>query len=146
MSIVNMGQKCSAVTPQGCAAASEVASRAPGSGLDIGWREQAPAEQDGHLLGIELIVLGFAAMHGFHRAGMAQAKGQALWRPESGQPVPGQQTLDGHDKPRSLRGNGLEQGCRSGLQVAVQQDCSRVIHEADGQAPRVQSNTTVKWV
>jgi hypothetical protein len=109
-------------------------------------REHATAEQYGNLLGIDLIVFGFAASDGFHIEGMPQAKGNALLSTQVGQPIPGKHTPDGHDEPLAVRGNGLEKGFRSGFHVAVPQDFSIVTHDADVHAPSVQINTTVKLV
>jgi hypothetical protein len=120
-----------------CTAASEVAGRAHGSGLDLGVREQATAEQDGKLVRLDRIVFGCAAVNGFYIEGMPQDKGNALLGTEVDEPISGKHPLDGHDEPLAVRGNGLEKGFRSGFHVAVQQDCSIVIHDADVHAPSV---------
>jgi hypothetical protein len=93
-----------------------------------------------------LSFFGFAAVDGFHRESMPQDKGNALLRTQGGQPIPGKHTLDGHNEPFAVQGNGLEQGFRCGLHVAVQQDFSIGTQDADVHAPRVEINTTVKWV
>src|SRR5215510_2011497 len=101
-------------------ASEEVAGRAHGSRIDIGLREHATAEQDGNLLGINLIVFGFAAVNGFHIKGMPQDKSEALLGAEVGEPIPGKHALDSHDEPLAVRGDSLEKGVWSGLHVAVQ--------------------------
>jgi hypothetical protein len=68
---------------------------------------------------------------------MPQDKGNALLRTEVGEPLPGKHTLDGHDEPLTVRGDGPEKGFRSGFHVAVQQDFSLLIHDADVHAPSV---------
>jgi hypothetical protein len=127
-------------------ASEEGAGRAHRSRRDRGRREPATAEQDDNLVGSDPIVFGFATVDGFHREGMPQDKSQALLCAQVGEPIPGQQALDGHDEPHAVRGDGLEKGFWSGLHVAVQQDFSLVMHEADIQAPRVQINPAVKGV
>ncbi len=44
----------------------------------IGHWDHASSEQDSNLMGIELIVFGFAAVNGFHVEGMTQDKGDAV--------------------------------------------------------------------
>jgi hypothetical protein len=68
------------------------------------------------------------------------------WAQRSASQVPGKQTRDGHGEPLAVRGDGLEKGFRSGLHVAVPQDCSRLRHDADVQAPSVESHSTAKRV
>jgi hypothetical protein len=109
-------------------------------------RAHATAEHEGKLLRSDRLVLGVAAVKGFHREGLPQDNGNALLRTAVGEPLPGQQTLDGPDDPLAVRRDGLENGCRSGLHVTAQEDCSRLMHDADVQAPRVEINTTIKWV
>jgi len=46
------------------------------------------SEQDGNLVGVDLVVFGFAAVNGFHVEGMAQDKGNAVVFAEISDPVP----------------------------------------------------------
>jgi hypothetical protein len=143
---VDMGQPCSALVQQVGAAASAGTGRTPRRWRDRGLREQATAEHASPRVGIDRLVCGCATVHGLQREGMPQDKGQALGRPEVGQPVPGQQTRAGHDEPRAVWGESLQQGGWSGWHRAVEQDVSIVTHEADVQASGVLSDTTGTWV
>src|SRR5262245_53239167 len=116
-------------------ASEEVADRAHLSGIAIGLRAQATTEPDSNLVGSDLIIFGFAAVARFHREGMPQDTGYALLCPQVRQPMPGTHTLDGHNEPCAVRGDGLEKKFRCGLHVAVQQDFSIVMHNADVHAP-----------
>src|SRR5262249_11673138 len=106
--------------------------------------EHAPAEPGGHLLGIDLVVLGLPAVDGLHREGMPQDKGHALLSPEVSEPVPGEDTLDRDHQAVTVGGNGLEEGVRSGLHVAVHEDCSLLAHNADVHTAGMPVDTTVK--
>jgi hypothetical protein len=119
------------------AAPPQVAGGPHLSRIDIGLGAHATAEPDGNCVRSDLLVCGVAAVHGFHGEGLPQGKGNTFLRPEVSQPIPGQQTLAGHDEPLAVRGDGLEKGFRSGFQVAVPQDGSRLMHDADVQAPSV---------
>jgi hypothetical protein len=144
--VVPRGSAGGAWAPPRGAAAAEVTGGAPRRGRDRGLGAQATAAPDGHRVGLERIVCGVAAVAGPPREGLAQDTGEALWRPQVSQPIPGQPTLDRHDEALAVRGHGLEKGLRSGLQVAVQQDFSRVTHAAAVQAPSVQIKTTATSV
>src|SRR5262245_31840590 len=77
---------------------------------------------------------------------MPQDKGNALLGTQVGQPIPGKNTLDGHNEPLAVWGDGLEKGFRCGFHIAVQQDFSIASQDADIHAPSMQINTTVHWV
>jgi hypothetical protein len=142
----DLGEECSALARQRETASEAVAGRTQRRRIARGRRAQATAEQDGHLVGIELISFGWATVHGLQREGRPQDKSEALLGAQVGEPIPGEHALDGHAKPLAVRGARLEQGFGSGGHVAVQQDCASVMHDAAIQAPRVESNPTVKGV
>jgi hypothetical protein len=50
----------------------------------------------------------FAAVHGLPVEGMTQDDGEAFFSTEVGQPVPGEETLDGDDAILPIRGKRLE--------------------------------------
>ena len=65
---------------------------------------------------------------------------------EVGEPVPGDHALDGDDNPRSIRGNGFQEGLRVGFPLAVHQDLAVLVEDADVHRPGVQVEAAVKWV
>ena len=77
-------------------------------GIDVGLREHAAAEQDGDLVGVDLVVFGLAAVDGLHVEGVAQDEGDAFLGAEVGEPVPGEHALDGDDESVAIGRNGLE--------------------------------------
>jgi hypothetical protein len=127
----DLGQACRAWAPQVGAAPQESAGGPP-----LGWRarglgEPTTAEQRGHLVGSARGVLRCPTRHGWHREGRGQDTGHALWGPQVGEPVPGEETFDGHDEAVPLRGHGVEQRVGSRWPVAVEPDVARVTQDAD---------------
>jgi hypothetical protein len=71
------------VTPQ-------VSGRAHLHRGDVGWGHQAAAQEDRHLVGVNFIVLGFAAMKRLPLEGRAQDNGNPFLPPEIREPIPGE--------------------------------------------------------
>jgi hypothetical protein len=57
---------------------------------------------------------------GFHVKGMTQHQGHALLGTKIGEPIPGEDTLNGHDQPLPLRSNGLKKRFWGCLHESVQ--------------------------
>jgi len=144
--LLHMGQQFSALTHQVGTATSEVPGSAPSSGIDIGLWEQAATKQGGYLLGIDRVVFGLAAMNGFHGEGMPQNEGDPFCSAEVSEPIPGEDTLDGHYQAITIRCYGLEERLRSGFHMTVQQNFALVVHETNVHAPGMQVDTAVKGV
>jgi hypothetical protein len=85
-------------------------------------------------------------MNGFHREGMAQDKGHALLGTQVGEPVPGEETRDGHDEAVPRRGHGFEKRFGSRFPVTVEPDFAILTQDADIQGAGMQVDATVKWV
>ena len=64
------------------------------------------------------------------RAG-PRPKGIPAWAQRSARQVPGQETLDGHDKIGALRCHGPEECLRTGLHVLVEQNLASLVQDAD---------------
>jgi hypothetical protein len=135
-----------ALAPQRGPASEEGAGRAQLRRRARGLRAPATTEPDRHRVRSARSVCGGAAVEGVQRAGLPQAPGQARWRTQVGQPRPGQETRDGHNAPRAVRGESLAQGCWSGWHSAVHQAGAIGTQEADVQASGGPSDATVQWV
>src|SRR5262249_4622691 len=72
------GQECSPLAPQGGAAPQEVTGGTPLRRRDVGWWEQAAAQEGGNLVRIDRGIFGLAALDGFPGEGVAQDKGHTL--------------------------------------------------------------------
>jgi hypothetical protein len=83
---------------------------------------------------------------GFHVERLPEHKGDALLRTQVGQPVPGEETFDGHSQAGTRGRHGLEKRFRSGFHVAVHQDVPDMVHNTDVHAPGMQVNAAGKWV
>jgi hypothetical protein len=114
--------------------------------VDIGLREHPAAPQDSNLMGVDLIVFGFATVDGFHIQGMAQHKRDPVIGAEVGEPVPGKHTFGSHDDLLAVGRNGLEQGFGGGLHIAVQECCPGLIEDTDVHGAGVQIDPAVKRV
>lgn len=144
--VLSVSSKLSACAHQVRAAPEQGTGGAhPGRG-DRGRGEPATSEEQGNLFGIDLGVCGRAAMDGLPRAGMPQDEGTALLRTEIGELVPGEETFHGHHQARTRGSNGLENGGRGGLHIAVQEEFTPWTHDADVHGTGLQSDTTVQLV
>jgi hypothetical protein len=127
-------------------AAQQVAGGTPLGGRDRGVREHPAAQQCRHLVRIACVVFGLPAMDGLHIAGMPKDDREPCVGTEVGEPVPGEHTLDRHDNPLSIRGNGVQKGLRSGCHSAMPQDLAVRVEDAEGHRTGMAVDPAVKWV
>lgn len=97
-------------------------------------------------MGIDLIVLRLPSMDRFHVEGMTEDKGDALGGAQIGQPVPGEDALDGHDHILPIRGDDREEGLFAGWAIVMGLDLSLLVENAHIHGPRVQIDAAVKFV
>ena len=109
----------------------------------LGWWQHAAAAQRGQLLGIDLVVCGLAAVHGFYVESMPPHAGEACGT-EVGERVPGEVTRDGHYQAVTRGRHSLEKRCRRGLHGAVEQHCAIVAHDADIHTPGMHVDTAIQ--
>jgi hypothetical protein len=76
--------------------AQQITGCAHGSGVGVGHREGASAEEGGDFFRIDSIVFAFAAMDSLHVEGMAQDEGDLFLDADIGEPVPDKHAFDGH--------------------------------------------------
>jgi len=86
------------------APAEQVPRGAHRAGVDIGHGQHAAAQEHGDLVGVDLVVLSLAAVDGFHVQGVAEDEGEAFARAQVGDPIPGEDALDGHHEVVAVRG------------------------------------------
>jgi hypothetical protein len=144
--ILHMGQEFSAFAHQVGAAPQQITGGAHRSRIDIGLWEQTASQQGGNLLRIDLVVFGLPAVNGFHIEGMPQDEGNAFVRTEVGKPVPGEDTLDGHNQAIPIGCHGLEEGFRRRFHIAVQQDFAILAQDTDVHGAGMQVDPAVKLV
>jgi hypothetical protein len=60
-------------------------------------------------------------MNGFHVQGVAEDESDSLSSAEVGQPIPGEDALDGDDKILAKRGDGIEKDNGVGGKVSVEE-------------------------
>jgi hypothetical protein len=135
-----------AFAPQRRAPPPEGAGGPPRGRLDLGVRAPAAAPPRGHRVGIELVMLGLAAMDGVPGEGVSRDNGDGLCSAETGEPIPGAQACDGDDETLTVGRNGLEERCRRGVHRAGHQDLTSVAQEADGHGTGMPVDTTVQVV
>src|SRR6266581_2813018 len=124
----------------------EVAGGPHGGGIHVGLREHAAAAQHRHLLGVDGVVFGLAAVDGFHREGVAQDKRNAFPCAEVGKPVPGADTGDAHDQMLAVGRNSLEKRVWSGWHIPVDKHLSLLVQDAEGHGASMQIDAAVKLV
>jgi hypothetical protein len=144
--ILDVSQEFGAFTGQVPAPAQQVARGAHALGIDVGLREHAAAEQDGDLAGIELIVLGLAAVDGLHIQGVSEHEMNTLLGTQIGEPVPGEDALDADHEVFSERRDGAEERLGRGLHIAVQEDLAVTVQDAQIHGSGVQVDAAVVLV
>ena len=114
--------------------------------IDVGLRQHAAPQQDGDLVGINLVVLRLAAVDGLHRQRVAEHERDALRRADIGQPVPREHALGRHDQILSVRRDHLEERRRRRRHVAVHEHLAGAVEDADVHRLHVQIDPAVVTV
>jgi hypothetical protein len=105
-----------------------------------------PRRRTAIFVGIDLIVLRFAPMDGFHVEGMAEDEGNPLLGAKIGRPVPREEAFDADDEIFPVGRHGLEKWFGSCLHIPVQHNLTVLIQDAEVHTAGVQVDATVKGV
>lgn len=147
--VLDIRQQLSACPHEMSPAPEQIPGRPHLRGRDRGFREHAPAQEGGPVLGIDRVVCGLPPVHGLHRQGMTQDKGNTLLGTESSEPIPGDEACNGHNKPRTGGSNSLAQRGRSRCHGTVQQPFPVMPQDTDGpcggRAGRYRRRMGVGW-
>jgi len=106
--ILDMGEEFCSFSCQMHSTTEEVTGGAHFLRIDIGHGDHATSEQDGDFMGIDLVIFCLSTMDGFHIEGVAQYKGDMFLGTEIGDPVPGEDALNGHDDVFSIAFDGFK--------------------------------------
>src|SRR2546423_13258436 len=85
-------------------------------------------------------------MDGFHVECVPEDKRNPFAGTQVGQPVPGEDTFDTNDHVFPVGRDGLAKGVWAGCHIAVQQDLSSPVQDAEVHGARVQVDATIKVV
>jgi hypothetical protein len=141
--VLDVGQELGALAHEVAAAAEEVPGRAHLAGVDVGHRQHPAPQQHGNLVGIDLVVLGFAPVDCLHIEGVTQDEGDPLLRAEVGNPVPGEDALDRYHQVLAVCREGGEEVLRSGRAIAVDAHLALGIQHTDVHPSGVQIDPTI---
>jgi hypothetical protein len=144
--MLQVGQQLRPCARQRHAPPAQGTGRAPLGRRDIRWRAQAPAEEPGHRGGGARGVCGRAAVDGLHRERMAEATRPPCVGTQVGEPIPGEDTCDGHDDSRTVGRQGPQKGRRTGLHGAVHEEVAGLVQETDRQAAGMQLDAALRVV
>ena len=114
---LDVGQQLTALSHQVQATPEQVARRTHAGRVDVGLRQHPASEQHGDLVGVDLVVLGLAAVNGLHEQCMAEHEADAFPRAQIGEPIPGVDALAGHHEVVAVGSHGFEK--RLGLRGQV---------------------------
>ena len=142
----DVGDELAALPHEERAAAQQVARGALGARVDVGQRESAAAQERGDLPGVDLVVLGLAAVDGLHVEGVAQREGDGVVFAKVGEPVPGEHALAADDQAGAIRRDGVEKGLRLGGQVALQDGLAVRVEHVGVQASGMEIDAAVECV
>src|SRR3990172_1719307 len=141
--VLDVSEELAALADEVKAAAQEVPGGPHGLGVDVGLGQHAAAQQHGDLVGIDLVVLGLAAVDGLRGQGVAEDEGDAFLGAQVGEPVPGEHALSGDDEIFAVRSDDLEERRRRGLRVSMHERVSGGIEDADVQGLGVEIDAAV---
>ena len=142
--VLDVGEELGALAHEVHAAPQEIAGGAHPGGIDVGLRDHPAAQEGGDLEGIDLIVLALAAVDGLHVEGVAEDEGEVLAGAEVGEPVPGEDALDGDDEVFAIGRDGLEEVLGGGEDVLVDEDGPLTVQDAEEHGAGVQIDATVE--
>lgn len=129
--ILDMGEKFCSFTSQMHSSTEEVAGGAHRLRIDIGHGDHAASEQNGDFMGIDLVIFCLSAMDGFHIEGVSQYKGDMLLGTEIGDPVPGEDALNGHNDVFPESFDGFKKDLRVGSDIALKNKVSFLVEDAE---------------
>ena len=144
--MLSVRQEFAAFAGQGHAATPQVTGGAPLGRVDIGVREHATAQHDRNLMGVDLVVFGFAAVDGLHIKSMAAHKRHPVLGTAVGKPVPRKHTCGGQDDLLTGGRNGFEQRLWGRGHVAVHQGFPGLVENAHVHGASVEIDSAVKRV
>ena len=99
--------------------------------VDIGLRDHAAAQECGDLKSIDPIVLGFAAVDGFHVQSMTEDEEDFLTGAQVGNPIPSEHALDGNDQVVTVRSDGAEKDGRIATDILVKNNLPSLVQHAE---------------
>jgi hypothetical protein len=141
-----VGEQLGALADEESPAAQQVTGGAHGLGGDVGDGQVAAAEEACDLLGVEVVVLGLAAVDGLHVQGVAEHEGDPFLVAEVGEPVPGEHALAGDGQAGAEGRHGFKDGLRGGGDGVVEDDGTLGIEDADRQGPGMEVDAAGKLV
>ena len=141
--ILNMGQEIGPFPHEVIASAQEIPGGPHPFRVDVSLGQQAAAQQDGDLVGVDLVVLRFTAVNRLHVEGVAEHELDAFVGTQIGKPVPGEDALDRNDEVFPKRRHGCQKRLRRRLHVLVQQDLAVAIQDAQIHGPGVQIDAAI---
>jgi hypothetical protein len=142
--LLEVRQECRALAHAMSPSPPQVAGRPHLCRRDVGVREPPTAEQAGTLVRLDRSVLGLAPVHRLHGQRMAQHKGKTFTGAEVGQPIPSEETCDTDDQSGPVRRDGFAKRFGASWHVAVPQDLTLLVQDAQVHGAGMQSDTTVK--
>jgi hypothetical protein len=94
-------------------------------------------------VGVDFIVLGFAAVDRFHVQRMTQDKRDILLGAQIGEPIPGKDAFHGNRHLFSVRGDRFKEQLRGTRHLSVQQDLALGIQDTDVHRSGMQIDSAV---
>jgi hypothetical protein len=99
-----------------------------------------------HVVGVDLVGLGFAAVDGLHVESVSEDEGDTLLLAEVSEPVPGEHAPTGDGESIAEGSDGLEEGVRVSGVSLLSDDGSLVVEDAKGQGSGVEIDAAVESV
>jgi hypothetical protein len=143
---LDVGEELGALAHEVHTAPEEIAGGPHPSGIDVRLRDHPAAQKGGDLEGVDLVVLRLPAVDSLHVEGVAEDEGDVLATAEVGEPVPGEDALDGDDEAFTVRAHDLEEVFGRGGDVLVDEDPPLAVEDADEHRSGVKVDAAVEGV
>ena len=144
--VLDVGEQLAALADDVEAAPKQITRGAHARRVDVGLREHAAAQERRDLQGVDPVVLRLAAVDRLHIEGVAEDEGDLLVGAQVGDPVPGEDALDGDDEIVAVRGDRSQKLLRARAELLVDEHLAGLVEDAHVQAPGVQIDAAVVTV
>src|SRR6266851_7774244 len=141
---LHVGGQSAALVHQIHAPTQQVARFAHALGVDVRERERPAPQQARDLAGVDAVVLGLAAVDGFHVQGVPQHERNLFLPAHVREPVPAEHALDADDDAVTKGRDRMKKGFRVAGEVVVEDDVAVVIEDAQIHRSCVQVDAAVE--
>jgi hypothetical protein len=144
--VLDMGQQFGPFAPEIDPAPEQVPGGAHRGGIARGLGEHPTAEQDGNLVGVDLVFCGLAAVDGLHVEGVAEDKRAPFLGTQVCEPVSGEEPFNGDDNVGPRGRHDLEKRLWASSHIAVHHDLAVLVQDTDVHGSGMKVEAAISFV